>query len=259
MNESHLLTLLSDTPISLLRWFDTIGSTNDAALEWLAAGAPDFALVAADQQTAGRGRLQRRWITNPGSALAFSVIIHLTADEEAHSGLIPLMAGAAVCQAMEHRYALHPRIKWPNDILLGGRKTCGILVESQWLGSQASAVIGIGVNITPEAVPEVEPGALPATCVEEAANLPIDRFALLGSILKSLGGWRAAANWDVLALFIQSRLAYLGETIELIEPNSQPRAGIFAGLDASGAAIIDLPEGRELIRAGDVRLRPASR
>jgi BirA family biotin operon repressor/biotin-[acetyl-CoA-carboxylase] ligase len=259
MNESHLLSLLSDTPISLLKWFDTIGSTNDAALEWLASGAPDFALVAADQQTAGRGRMQRRWITNPGSALAFSVIIHLTQDEEAHSGLIPLMAGAAVCQALEHRYALHPRIKWPNDIMLDGRKTCGILVESQWIGSLASAVIGIGVNITPEAVPEVEAGALPATCVEEAAALPVDRFALLGSILKSLGAWRAAEKWDELILYVQSRMAYLGDPVDLMEPNASPRAGILAGLDASGAAVVDLLTGRELIRAGDVRLRPSSR
>ena len=78
MDEQTLEQLLRNTPVTGLRYFDAAGSTNDIALQWIESGAEDFSLVVADQQTAGRGRMQRKWVTNPGAALAFSLILHLT-------------------------------------------------------------------------------------------------------------------------------------------------------------------------------------
>ena len=129
MDEQTLEQLLRNTPVTGLRYFDAAGSTNDIALQWIESGAEDFSLVVADQQTAGRGRMQRKWVTNPGAALAFSLILHLTPEEISLAGLIPFMAGAAVSSALEQLYSLTPQIKWPNDILLKKKKTAGILVE----------------------------------------------------------------------------------------------------------------------------------
>ena len=191
MDEQTLEQLLRNTPVTGLRYFDAAGSTNDIALQWIESGAEDFSLVVADQQTAGRGRMQRKWVTNPGAALAFSLILHLTPEEISLAGLIPFMAGAAVSSALEQLYSLAPQIKWPNDILLNKRKTAGILVESVWQDEKhASVVIGIGVNISPSSLPPVENLALPATCVEDAVSRPVDRWQLLAAILSSLQTWR---------------------------------------------------------------------
>ena len=89
----------------------------------------------ADQQTKGRGRLGRSWVTNPGAALAFSIILRPTAEEIDHLGLFSPLAGLAVCLALQNLH-LPAEIKWPNDVLLARRKTCGILAESVWQGEQ---------------------------------------------------------------------------------------------------------------------------
>jgi BirA family biotin operon repressor/biotin-[acetyl-CoA-carboxylase] ligase len=84
MDQETLKLLLQDTPVTELRYFDTVGSTNDIATQWIESGASDFSLVVADQQNAGRGRMQRKWVTNPGSALAFSLILRLMPEEVPH-------------------------------------------------------------------------------------------------------------------------------------------------------------------------------
>ncbi len=124
MDQESLQQILKDTPVTGLRYFDAAGSTNDIALQWIESGADDFSLVVADKQTAGRGRMQRKWVTNPGAALAFSLILHLTPKEISHAGLIPFMAGASVSSALERLYSLQPQIKWPNDILLNQKEDC---------------------------------------------------------------------------------------------------------------------------------------
>ena len=101
MDQESLKLLLQDTPVTGLRYFDAVGSTNDNAMQWIESGASDFSLVVADQQTAGRGRMQRKWVTNPGSALAFSLILHLSPDEVPHAGLIPFLAAVSVSSALE--------------------------------------------------------------------------------------------------------------------------------------------------------------
>lgn len=255
MNTHQLQAHLAETPVSQVRYFDTAGSTNDEALVWSDQGAPDFSLVASGQQTSGRGRGGRRWVSNPGSSLAFSVLLHLTAEEEAHAGLIPLMAGAAVCRALEHHNRLKPQIKWPNDILLNGKKTAGILVESTWQGDVCHAVIGIGVNMTAEAVPELDPQALPGTSIEEAAGMAEDRWMLLKNILDELGCWRVAGDWRALTLYIQEHLAYHGQQVMILENEMPVNSGLLSGIQPDGSLMLDTADGTQIILSGDLRLR----
>src|SRR5664279_6508775 len=113
-----LQSILTGLPLGGLRYFDSIGSTNDDALAWARAGAPDFSLVVADAQTAGRGRLLRRWITNPGSALAFSLVLRPSTQESECLPRFSPLGAVAVRQALADLFGLPAEIKWPNDVLL---------------------------------------------------------------------------------------------------------------------------------------------
>ena len=166
MDERSLRKSLSSMPLGGLRYFKQIGSTNDVALAWAAADAPDLALVYAEQQTAGRGRGSHRWFTPPGAALAFSLVLRPLPDEQSSLTLFSALGALAVCEVLEAQ-GLRPEIKWPNDVLLNRRKVCGILAESVWMGDKLdSLVLGIGMNIKPEAVPPADQLNFPATCLE---------------------------------------------------------------------------------------------
>ncbi len=130
-------------------------STNDEAWAACAAGAPHGTTVVAEAQTRGRGRAGRAWHTAPGKALAISVALHRN-GRGAPLGLVPLAAGLAVARALE-RLGAAPSLKWPNDVLLGGRKVAGVLCESRRLslaeggargpGALEAVVVGVGVNV----------------------------------------------------------------------------------------------------------------
>ena len=111
--EEELLRFLKNIGLAEIRFFESIDSTNSYALNWLENGAQDFSLVTADLQTAGRGRLGRRWVTRSGSALAFSLLIHPQPCEMEHLSLFPLLSALAVCRALEEGYGLHPQVKCP--------------------------------------------------------------------------------------------------------------------------------------------------
>ena len=256
MDAKTLKTLLKDTPVSEVRFYSETGSTNDIALQWLDSGAPDFALVSADSQSAGRGRMQRQWITNPGAALAFSIILHLNKAEIPFAGMMPFIAGASVCSALEQLFSLAPQVKWPNDILLSGEKAAGILVESIWKeADHVSVVAGIGVNINLASLPPSNGMTLPATCVEKAVGYPVNRWDLLSAILSCLGHWRSAIGKEELISFLQSRLAYKGKQVRILHNFGQELHGEVAGIDQSGALMLETQAGILTIDIGDVQLR----
>ena len=145
---------LSRLPVPAYRYLESVTSTNDLALAWAEDGAPDGALVIADTQTAGRGRMTRRWLTPPHSALALSLVLRPNPQEAARLALFSPLGGLALSTALEEQFNLQPQIKWPNDVLLDGKKTAGILAESVWQdGSVQAVVLGIGVNVSPLSVP----------------------------------------------------------------------------------------------------------
>jgi BirA family biotin operon repressor/biotin-[acetyl-CoA-carboxylase] ligase len=257
MDSNSLQTLLAGLPVPAARWMESTGSTNGDAAEWAGQGAPDGALVAADLQTAGRGRLGRTWVTRTGGALAFSLVLRPSPGEQAHLPLFSPLGGMAVADALAG-LGLSPEIKWPNDVLLGRRKVCGILAEAIWLGSELQAVIlGIGVNIAPSSVPPAGDLIFPAGCVEEFAGRNVERFTLLRAILgymferrKALGSTAFRSDWE-------ARLAFRGEMVTLSPPGEPALRGIAAGLDGSGNLRIVLEDGSErTVAAGDLTLRP---
>ncbi|MBI3739624.1 MAG: biotin--[acetyl-CoA-carboxylase] ligase, partial [Chloroflexi bacterium] len=147
MNQRELQKALSSLPLGGLRYFESIGSTNDEALAWATEGARDLSLVVADEQTAGRGRSGRKWLTPPGSALAFSLILRPTEAERTRPARTTGLSALALSDSLRTR-GLAAQIKWPNDVLISGKKVAGILVESVWTGDALDAsILGMGVNV----------------------------------------------------------------------------------------------------------------
>ena len=264
MNQETIQSLLNELNIPEVRWFDVIGSTNDEALDWLASGAPDGSLVLADTQTKGRGRLGRRWITQPGSALAASLIFTPSQEEVEHLALFSPLGALAISQALEEGWGLKPAIKWPNDVLLARRKAAGILVEVAWKGSHLQGlVIGLGLNISPASVPPDDEVLFPATSIEQAVGQPVDRFAVLRAVLKNLFKWRARLMSEAFLKAWEERLAFKNEWVRLDEDAgeaggpAQRVSGVLTGIDPSGNLLLRLSSGEiKPISVGDVHLRP---
>lgn len=252
---------LAGLPVPQVQYFDSIGSTNTAALDWAAAGAAEGCLVVADLQTQGRGRLGRRWITRPGAALALSLIFKPAAHEMEHLGLFTALGAMAVSQAVEELHGLRALVKWPNDVLLEGRKCAGILTEAAWSGEVVEGVVvGIGVNVSPEAVPPPEEVLFPAISVAEAAGKPVDRLVMLRGIVKALFHWRVKLHEASFLQAWQEKLAYKGEWVQIEEsvPGSAPVTGQVQGLAADGSLLLRGEKGDLFtITTGDVHLRPA--
>jgi len=262
MEERSLRSMLSKLPLGGFRYFEKTGSTNDMALAWAAEGAPDLALVYAEQQTAGRGRGGRRWFTPPGSALAFTLILRPTAGEQQFPARFSALGALAVCGVLEKR-GLQPEIKWPNDILLNRRKVCGILVEGAWMGERLETlVLGLGLNIKPAAIPPPEQLNFPATCLEAEllfSRRRIQRAVLLRQILKSLLDWRDRVEQDVFLNTWQARLAWRGEMVEIQADGRASRTGRLEGLELDGSLRLVSPNGRIFsVPFGEVHLRPVA-
>jgi BirA family biotin operon repressor/biotin-[acetyl-CoA-carboxylase] ligase len=210
------------------------GSTNERARELAAAGAPHGTLVTTDLQTAGRGRQGRSWTAPPGSALLLSLVLR-EAD-----ALLPLRAGLAVADLAGPA----ARVKWPNDVLLDGRKVAGILVEAR--PQEGWAVLGIGVNVA------LDVRDLPAELRERAGTLgrpPREREDALKELLAALEerlGEPAAAALAAL----RGRDALLDAPVAWAGGD-----GVGAGIDGEGALLVRRADGSiAALAAGEVHL-----
>jgi BirA family biotin operon repressor/biotin-[acetyl-CoA-carboxylase] ligase len=220
-------------------WRDSTGSTNDDALAAAKIGAPTGAVLGAETQTRGRGRRGSEWLSTPGEGLWFSVLLRPELSAELVSGLA-LCAGLAVRVAVAARVREQPRVKWPNDVLVAGRKLCGVLVESQMSGaSLSSVVVGIGINVEQRAFPTELHGT--ATSLALLDGAPRQRETLLADVLLAL-----QLRVDILqsqgmaGLADELRLhdALLGKRLLVDE-----RAGTGAGIDESGRLLLRLSDG----------------
>ena len=222
MDQRSVETFLSRLDLPAIRYFHSIGSTNDEAWSWVDASAPHRALVIAEAQTAGRGRGQRRWVTAQGSGLAISLILR---SPPLGPHLVQLLTGLgalAVSQALRTKFSLAAQVKWPNDVLLNQRKTAGVLVETRWEGGKLSAaVIGIGINIAPESVnPLILPPVglnFPATCVVNELGQEVDHLELLSSVLESFYSWLPHLDSPGFIQAWEDCLAYKDQWVELVE------------------------------------------
>ncbi len=222
-----------------LYFFSTIGSTSQYARELAEQGAPHGTLVVADEQTAGRGRGENQWSTPPQSAIACSLV--LRPDGLAHDqiGGVNAMGALAVAEAIEG-WGGRAEIKWPNDVLIGGAKVAGILTEASWLGSGLEwVVIGVGVNVRPESVPDSADVTFPATGLDATLREKVDRLQLLIAILENLAARLGDLGSAALVQAWEDRLAFKGQDVRVEIPSGAVE-GVLIGLSPSGFIQLDI-------------------
>lgn len=257
MNQIQIKKSLAKLALGEIKYFDSIGSTNDEALAWAAANAPDLSLIIADEQTAGRGRLDRKWFTPRETALAFSLVLRPNAEEKPFLSRVVGLAALAVAQTLQ-KLGLAAQIKWPNDVLIAGRKVCGILIESVWSGEDVDCVvIGIGVNVLQGSVPPDESLLFPSTSLQDALGYPPERLEVLHDILAAFIDIRQRITSDEFIKEWKNLLAFRGELVQ-VEANAAPATvGLVAGLESDGSLQLRNEHGETItVRFGDVRLRP---
>ena len=262
---------LSDLPLGEVRYYEQIGSTNTAALQWANAGAPDLSLVVADEQTAGRGRLDRVWVTPPGAALAFSLLMQLQGQSappvqlpEKVMPFITALGAVAVSAALRQEYDLIAEIKWPNDVLLARRKISGVLVETQWQGEKpTSTVLGIGINVATKSIPQDIDLLYPATSVESVLGRPVDRWHLLHAVIEELLIWRSQLSSTEFLQTWENQLAFMGEWVRVSSHDNvctSFQEGIVLGLSPQGTLKLRTRSGQiATIHSGDLHLRPVDK
>lgn len=257
MNKSQIERGLSPLPLGEIRYFDTIGSTNDEALAWVSNGAPDLSLIIADEQTSGRGRMKRKWFTPPHSALAISLILRPSPIERAHPSRMTGLLALSLTESLL-KLGLNPQIKWPNDVLLTGRKVAGILVESSWTGERLDAlVLGMGVNVHRASTPPADQLLFPATSVETELGYPIERAEFLGDILTRVLDWRPSLGTDAFLKTWEGNLAFRGQQVQVEERSGKMFTGELLGLEPDGGLSLRNEQGKSVIvRFGEVHLRP---
>jgi BirA family biotin operon repressor/biotin-[acetyl-CoA-carboxylase] ligase len=228
------------------RHFRQVGSTNTVARELAEAGAPNGTVITADEQTAGRGRQGRTWTAPPGSALLFSALVRPLAKRHP---LLPLAVPLAVCETAERlRPGIECKVKWPNDVHLGGRKLAGILIEAR--PQEEWAVLGIGLNLT------ITEDEFPEELRGRATSLFADGDAPAGTaegarvaLSEALERWVEADSGTILAAW-RERDTLLGR-----EVSWERGSGVAEGIDERGYLLVRLADGeRVALGAGDVHL-----
>ncbi|MFI5818293.1 biotin--[acetyl-CoA-carboxylase] ligase [Streptomyces rishiriensis] len=243
------------------------GSTNSDLVAAAGAGrAAEGAVLVAEEQTTGRGRLDRRWTAPPRSGLFFSVLLTPGEVPVARWGWLPLLTGVAVATGLSRAAGVDTALKWPNDLLVtvGGeeRKAGGILAERAGRADESAVVVGVGINVSlrAEELPVPQAGSLAL-----AGAVSTDRDTLLRSVLRSLeewyGRWREAGG-DPAESGLQETYAAgcatLGRTVRAELPGDRSIVGEAVAVDGDGRLVIATEEGvQEPVGAGDiVHLRP---
>jgi BirA family biotin operon repressor/biotin-[acetyl-CoA-carboxylase] ligase len=223
---------------------DETASTNDEALARAFAGASSGAVVVAERQTAGRGRLGRTWFSEPGSALTASWIVR-PAFAVDRWPLIPLIAGVAAADAVRDLAGVDVRLKWPNDLLVDGRKLGGILVEAR---PPEAVVVGLGVNVRGR-LPEELSGV--ATTIFDAGG-SADRAVLLAGIVDRFAV--LLDDPDAVLPPYRERCATLGARVRVSRADGDDLDGVAIDVDARGALVVEPSDGGApvTVSAGDV-------
>ena len=222
-----------------LVYHEITGSTNDDARAAARVGARGRKVFLADEQSAGRGRYGRSWVAPASSCLLFSLLL----KESLSPVDCTVVASVAVAETIAEETELPARIKWPNDVMIGQRKVCGILTEVVAFGDRMAIVVGIGLNVNLD----LATAGLPATATSLAAELgrPVSRSLLFDLVLRRLDALLAIeparlvpmvrARWESL-LWRHSQLVRLSDGADVVE-------GTVEGLAASGALLLRLANG----------------
>jgi BirA family transcriptional regulator, biotin operon repressor / biotin---[acetyl-CoA-carboxylase] ligase len=224
---------------------EVTGSTNATALEMAAAGDPEWTLAAAAHQTDGRGRLDRRWEDEPGRSLLFSVVLRPTLPPN-RAGLLSLLAGAAMALAIRDLTGYRVACKWPNDLLLDGRKVGGILTEAEVRdGRLAFVVLGVGVNLSPPGGVEGAAGIGEGVALRELLGTFLTRFEAVYDADEPSWEERVRGAWLPVA-------ATIGELVEATTSTGEVLRGRAVGIDRFGGLRLSTDAGTALVAFGDV-------
>jgi BirA family biotin operon repressor/biotin-[acetyl-CoA-carboxylase] ligase len=234
------------------RHFRRVDSTNERAKELAMADAPGGLVIAADEQTAGRGRRGNAWFAPPGSCLLYSALVRPFAAHR--SPLLPLAVPVAVCEAAEAVAPVRCQVKWPNDVWIDERKVAGVLVEAR--PDESWAVVGVGLNVAiteEEFPPELRETAISLLPTEAEGGLPPGgapgvRRALT-ALNETLGRWLEAGDDEVLSAY-RARDALCGRRISW-----EGGQGVAEEIDERGHLVVEKDDGeRVALGAGEVHL-----
>ncbi len=234
-----LASIGADAPV---RAEEVTASTNETALGMADGGAPEWTLVTAAHQTAGRGRLGRSWHDVAGRSLLVSVVLRPALEPE-EAGLLPLLAGASMAEAIGASAGRDVRCKWPNDLLLGGAKVGGILAESRVADGRLEAVVlGVGVNLEP-------PGVEGATGIGPVALRDLLEAFLVRFHGAYLGGGDLAevtrARWIRVADTV-------GREVRAISDDGEEVRGTATGIDDRGGLVLATAAGPRTVTSGEI-------
>jgi BirA family biotin operon repressor/biotin-[acetyl-CoA-carboxylase] ligase len=234
--------------------FESLPSTNTELARMASEGAPEGQSIVADEQTAGRGRLQRAWSSPKGAGLYFSVLLRPVIPPSDWP-LITFAAALAVADALSEAAGVHTDIKWPNDLLSGERKICGILAEAIETPAGRAVVVGIGVNLTQAAFPEELKNV--ATSVAEATGQQPERETILAALLRALARWYSLLNepggGEKIVAAWSSRSSYAMGRLVQVSNGDEVWQGTTCGVEHDGALRLSTASGEmKLVRAGDV-------
>jgi BirA family biotin operon repressor/biotin-[acetyl-CoA-carboxylase] ligase len=236
--------------------FDSLDSTNTEAARQARRGAPEGLCIVAREQTAGRGRQERVWISPAGAGLYCSTILRPRL-ELSDWPLLTLAAALAVNDALQDAYALATDIKWPNDICAGERKLSGILAETVEGAGGRACVVGIGINLRERAFPSELREV--ATSVEALTGMVADAETLLEALLRALAlRYETLHGADGAALTLKAwtaRSSYAEGRRVRVQLGTEAFDGTTRGLEPDGALRVETNGEIRIIRAGDITIR----
>ncbi|MET7772338.1 biotin--[acetyl-CoA-carboxylase] ligase [Nocardia sp. NPDC005366] len=229
---------------------ESTGSTNADLIARAGRGEADNSVLIAEAQESGRGRHARNWVSPPRAQIAMSLLVRPRGIDPAVLGWLPLLTGVAVVDALRATAGVDANLKWPNDVLIGGRKVAGILAEVASGGEAPAVVIGVGLNVSLDEAELPVPHAISLTL---AGASSVDRTELAASILTEFArrftAWRDA-GWNVgeLAAAYRERCATLGARVRAELPGGEVLIGVATDIDRHGRVVI----GDRAVSAGDV-------
>ena len=238
-------------------YWTAIGSTNEELKRLADQGAPEGALAVTDEQLSGRGRLGRSWIAPAGSSLLTSLLFRPTFLTPTRAQQLTMLCSLAAADAVAEVTGLRPALKWPNDLLLEGKKLAGVLTEMGLEGEAlAWVVVGVGLNVNVDFTSQAPELADTAISLAMMLGQPLSRLPLLHSYLARVErrytalryGHSPHPEWAV-------RLETLGQQVTVLAPDGSYQ-GLAESVDEMGALLLRQPDGQLMrILAGDVTLR----
>ena len=235
--------------------FDKIESTNSYLLKLADEGFPEGSVVVADEQSGGRGRFGRKWESEPLSNLLFSVLLRPRFLERDEVFVLTFSAAVAVAEALEDVTSVKPELKWPNDVLLGSKKVCGILLESVFNSDELSSVVlGVGLNVNQKSFPaEI---SAKATSLLAQTGKKFDRDEILSAVLGRFGSIydtvRARDFYSVMKRW-RDRSGMFGRKIRLSLAD-EIYEGVCDKITDDGAIVVQTASGLKTFTAGEVSI-----